>query len=66
MSILISRADVRPFSRCPSRRLSVWRRIAYADKLLRCSPAARKPVCGMIGADVRPDWSPHVNKSREP
>jgi uncharacterized C2H2 Zn-finger protein len=18
--------------------------------------------CGMIGADVRPDWSPHVNK----
>ena len=19
-------------------------------------------VCGMIGADVRPDWSPHVNK----
>ena len=20
--------------------------------------------CGMIGADVRPDWSPHVNKRR--
>jgi hypothetical protein len=20
--------------------------------------------CGMIGADVRPDWSPHVNKPR--
>jgi hypothetical protein len=19
-------------------------------------------VCGFIGADVRPDWSPHVNK----
>jgi hypothetical protein len=22
--------------------------------------------CGMIGADVRPDWGPHVNKPREP
>jgi hypothetical protein len=20
--------------------------------------------CGLIGADVRPDWSPHVNKRR--
>jgi hypothetical protein len=20
--------------------------------------------CGLIGADVRPDWSPHVNKPR--
>jgi hypothetical protein len=20
--------------------------------------------CGMIGADVRPDWAPHVNKPR--
>jgi hypothetical protein len=20
--------------------------------------------CGMIGADVRPDWGPHVNKRR--
>ena len=20
--------------------------------------------CGMIGADVRPDWSPHINKRR--
>jgi hypothetical protein len=22
--------------------------------------------CGMIGADVRPDWSPHVNRSCGP
>jgi hypothetical protein len=21
--------------------------------------------CGMIGADVRPDWGPHVNKRRD-
>jgi hypothetical protein len=34
------------------------------DELPLCSLCPRMvcTVCGYVGADVRPDWSPHVNK----
>jgi len=44
------------------------RAVCFSDAFLHEKPPAlfgseiELPPCGMIGADVRPDWSPHVNK----
>jgi hypothetical protein len=34
------------------------------DLLVYCGSGRACTRCGYIGADVRPDWSPHVNKRR--
>jgi hypothetical protein len=47
-------------------RFSILARTALSDETVVRSLCPRM-VCtrwGLVGADVRPDWSPHVNKRR--